>query len=269
MIPKQFSSPSRWAWALPVLATAAVVACSDSLSSSVTEQTWGFVTLDAKKTASGVYQTSPQALFFKGRLAALPNASLVLDSCVDTPFDGSGNNLTGVTYLDAGALVSTAVSGRQDTLQRIATTTSITYEKNGIPFRPGDTIVVTVPGATGGYPAAEIRAKTAEAFTINDIPTPSGTEAIQLRWTAGQDLASAMILELRYTSATNVPRELLCSYADDGVDSIPFRQHQTWSIGTSSARTVVATRLRTNFKVVGDGLLEVISTFAVPTPTVP
>jgi hypothetical protein len=252
-----------------VLATGVVVACSDSLSSTATEQTWGFVTLDAKKTAAGAYQMSPQAMFFKGRLAALPNAGLVLDSCIDGPYDASGNSLNGVTYLDAGTIVNTAVSGRQDTLQRVATTTSITYEKNGIPFRPGDSIVVTIPGATGGYPAAEIRAKTAEAFTINDIPTPTGSEAIQLRWTAGEDLASAMILELRYSGTNNLPRELLCSYADDGVDSIPFRQHQPWSAATSTARTVVATRLRTNFKVVGDGLLEVISTFAVPTPAVP
>jgi hypothetical protein len=179
-----------------------------------------------------------------------------------------------VTFLDAGTPVTTLIGTRLDTLPRVTGTTSTLYVKpNGetIPYTPGDSMVVTIPGAVGGYPAATIRAKTAEAFNADTIPVPAGSEAIQLRWDRGHDLGSAMIVELRYnpTGGSQPTRELLCSYTDDGVDSIPFRQHQPWSSGTASAREVVFTRLRTNFINVSNGLLEVISTFQRPTPTVP
>ena len=117
-----------------------------------------------------------------------------------------------------------------------------------------------------------IRAKTAEAFTFpTDIPIPAGTEAIQLQWTAPQDPRSAMVVSLRYASSQNpgiLSRNVLCTFMDDGVDSIPFRWHQNWSTSTG-VRAVVATRLRTNYVGVGEANLGVISTYQVPTPPNP
>jgi hypothetical protein len=63
-------------------------------------------------------------------------------------------------------------------------------------------------------------------------------------------------------------RNVLCTFVDDGVDSIPFRWHQNWST-SSGVRSVVATRLRTNYVAAGEGNLGVISTYQVPTPRDP
>ena len=183
------------------------------------------------------------------------------------------NNLVGVTYLDAGPSVDATLGGVLRTLERTTTTQGLAYRPVApLSYTPGDSIVVEVDGVPGGYPGGTIRAKTAEAFTFpTDITIPAGTEPIHLQWTAPQDSRSAMVVSLRYATVTNpaaLTRNVLCTFVDDGVDSIPFRRHQNWS-PSSGVRAVVATRLRTNYVGVGDANLGVISTYQVPTPPNP
>ena len=131
---------------------------------------------------------------------------------------------------------------------------------------------MNVTGVPGGFPGGTIRAKTAEAFTFpTEIPLPAGTEAIQLTWTPPEDQRSAMVVSLRYATINNpalATRNVLCTFVDDGVDSIPFRWHQNWSSSTG-VRSVVATRLRTSYVGTGDANLGVVSTYQVPTPPNP
>lgn len=265
-------SPSRWAWTAPIVAMAYVVACDEGFNVSGQAQTWGFVQVAAAKSQSGQHVISPEAFFFKGVLSGIPNAAIVLDSCSDAPFS-TGNTLSGVTYLDAGSPVTTSVGGRLDTLPRTVTGTGTTYKRAigaDIPFTPGDSIVVTVPGAVGGYPNSTIRGKTAEALTLQPIAMPSGNQAMQLRWNLpSNQLDVAMILSLRYAPANGngqLSRQVVCSFTDDGVDSIPFQQYQTWINNSGTLENIIATRLRTSFATVADGLLEVIATYQYPTP---
>ncbi len=275
MISIRRQRPSRWIWLAPVLAVALIASCESGLSPNA-NNTWGLVTVDASKNASGDFVTSPVGRFFVGQLSTVPNAKLVLDSCADALYSAPTNDFTGVTFLDAGLPVTTMIGTRLDTLQRdVNSQGQIIYERSAggeIPYTPGDSIVVSVPGAVGGFPATSIRAKTAEAFTMDPVSVPTGSETIQLHWTAAHDANSALILELRYDpSGGGVPtRELLCSYHDNGVDSIPSYQYQPWAASTASAREVVATRLRTNYLgAANNGLVGVISLFQVPTPPVP
>lgn len=267
---RQLRSPSRWTWVVPVVATAFFVACDNALEGINIDQTWGFVTVSAQlDSATGAHFADAEGIFFKGNLSSVPNADYtVADTCADVLLT-EGNNLVGVTYLDAGPSVATTLG----TLDRTTTAEGIAYlPASPLAFTPGDSIVVTVTGVSGGFPAGSIRAKTAEAFAFpEDIPVPAGTEAIQLTWTAPQELKSAMIVSLRYETNTNpgvLSRNVLCSFIDDGADSIPFRWHQNWST-SQGARAVVATRLRTNYVAAGDGNLGVISTYQVPTPPHP
>ena len=267
---RQLRSPSRWTWLLPVMATTLIVACDNALSGISAEGTWGFVTVGALKNDAGAHFANTEGIFFKGNLSAVPNADIQADTCADIPFV-EGNNLLGVTYLDAGPTVATTLGGVARTLDRETTQQGLAYHPAGgpIPFTPGDSIVVTTSGVSGGYPAGTIRAKTAEAFSFpTDIPIPAGTEAIHLNWTAPQDTRSTMVVSLRYATSQNpsqTTRAVHCTFIDDGVDSIPFRWHQNWST-SSGVRAVVATRLRTNYVSAGDGNLGVISTYQVPTP---
>ena len=133
--------------------------------------------------------------------------------------------------------------------------------------------MINVTGVPGGFPAGTIRGKTAEAFALTpaEIPVPAGTEFIQLRWDLPQGPRSALIVSLRYATINNpsvLTRHVLCTFIDDGQDSIPFRWHQNWS-SSPEGRKVVATRLRTTYVAAGEGNLGVISTYQVPTPPRP
>lgn len=269
---RPFRSPSRWTWVLPVLATAFVVACDNSLEGFDQQGTWGFITIGATKSAAGAHFASAEGLFFKGNLSAVPNADFTSDTCADVLLT-EGNNLSGVTYLDAGPSVSAAFGGVARTLDRTTTALGIAYRPPGpLSYTPGDSIVVDVSGVAGGFPAGTIRAKTAEAFGFPaDIPIPAGTEAVQLTWDIPQDQRSAMVVSLRYATSQNpsvATRNVLCTFVDDGRDSIPFRWHQNWS-ASSGVKAVVATRLRTHYVAAGEGNLGVISTYRVPTPPNP
>lgn len=270
---RQFRSPSRWTWLVLVMATAFIAACDNALEGINQQGIWGFVTVSAMKDAGGSHFADAEGLFFRGNLAAVPNADYTTaDTCADLPFS-EGNNLVGVTYLDAGQSVSATFGGVAGTLERTTTTQGLAYlPPDPISFTPGDSIVVGVQGVPGGFPAGSIRAKTAEAFTFpTDLDIPAGSDAIQLAWTPPQAPASAMVVSLRYATSTapnTLTRNVLCTFIDDGVDSIPFRWHQNWST-SSGLRAVVATRLRTHYVAAGDANLGVVSTYQVPTPPKP
>lgn len=258
---------------MPVAATALIAACDTALEGINTQGKWGFVTVGAQLDAVGAHFANAEGLFFAGNLSAVPNADFTTDTCADVLLS-EGNNLFGVTYLDAGETVATTIGGAPVELERVTTTQGLAYHPadGSPPYTPGDSIIVDVTGASGGFPAGSIRAKTAEAFAFpTDIPIPAGTEAIQLNWSQPQDPRSAMVVSLRYAttgSPTVLTRNVLCTFVDDGVDSIPFRWHSNWST-SEGARAVVATRLRTNYVAAGDGNLGVISTYQVPTPPRP
>lgn len=268
-IPRQ----ARFAGRGLVAVAAAVIfvsACDTTSSFRPNEQNWGFVYLSALRTAAGEYRISPSASFFRGAVTSVPDARLRTDSCFAAGeyVPPSTGGITGVTYLDAGAAITTNIGGTSTQVPRVSGST-IAY---GLPagttvaYRPGDSVVVTVPGVTGGYPGAEVRGRTSEPFTID--PLEASTSTIPLRWTAATDPNSALIVSLQYTpsAAGSRVQEIRCAFTDDGLDSIPLRQHQAWSASTNVSRTYTVTRLRTAIVQVSGGAMEVISTLQIPTP---
>lgn len=255
---------------LSVLAAVVFVSACDTTSSfTPSQQLWGFVYFNALRTTGGEDRIAPSAQFFRGTVTSIPDARLRTDSCFSVgAYVTPTGTVTGVTNLDAGATITTTIGGTATQVPRSGATTSYALGAgNSVPYRPGDSVVVTVPGAAGGFPAAEIRARTAEPFTISAIAPSSQT--IPLTWTAATDNNSALLVSLRYTPAGSgaVLQEIRCAFTDDGVDSIPVRQHQAWSASGNVNRQVVVTRLRTALIGLTGGNLEVISTYSVPTPT--
>ncbi|HEX7122570.1 MAG TPA: hypothetical protein VF178_09400, partial [Gemmatimonadaceae bacterium] len=174
-------TPNRWAWLLPVAATLLVAGCEDSLSIDVPDRLWGFVFLDALEPAPGEFQVQPEAIFFRGNLAGVPNSFVTSDSCnTGTYTPGSGGPLLNVTYLDAGPAVDLQLGASQQQLDRVIEESRTTYLYAGgvLSYNPGDSVVVTVPGSAGGFPGATIRSRTAEPFTMSPIDPPQGTETI-------------------------------------------------------------------------------------------
>ncbi|MFN8579816.1 MAG: hypothetical protein U0163_02385 [Gemmatimonadaceae bacterium] len=258
-----------------IVGTALVVACEGSFTTVGSNAQWGFITIAAAKNAAGDYRSVPLGQFFKGSLSSVPNAQIVFDSCVPgLAYSEASEIVSGVTFLDAGDNLTLQLGSKTETLPRLIGTTSTTYQKGltaPVSYTPGDSIVVTVPGATGGYPAAEIRGRTAEPFTNDQVAVPTGTETIKFHWTPATDLNSAMIISMRYRSAnaTSLSAQILCAFTDDGADSVPYRIHRFWSDASNTQREVVFTRLRTAIKSQGAGVLEIISRYQTPVPVLP
>ena len=270
-IPRQSRLASGSLAAL-VAAVVLVTACETTSSFSPSQQKWGFIYVSALKTTGGEYRVAPTGSFFRGSISSIPDARIRTDSCftVGDYVAPSNGVLTGVTYLDAGASLTAKLGTTTNTIPRVSASASTLYNLASgttLPYTPGDSIVMTVPGASGGYPGAEVRGRSAEPFTF-DAVVPS-TATIPLKWSAATDGNSAMIISLQYTPATSGAKtqEIRCAFTDDGVDSIPLRQHQAWSSATNASRSITFTRLRTSIVSVDDGALELISTFNVPTPT--
>lgn len=264
----------RWTSALVLAATIAVAACEGSLTVPGQNAIWGFVTIIAAKSNAGEYRAAPLGQFFKGTLSSVPNAQIVFDSCVPgLSYSEPSEVVGGVNFLDAGPLVELQIGTRKDTLPRVTSASNTLYQKgvtSPVSFTPGDSIVVTIPGAVGGYPASEIRGKTAEPFTNDPVTPPAGNETIQFRWSAASDFNSAMIISMRYARAQDngrLTQQVLCAFTDDGVDSVPFRNHRSWSDASNTNREIVFTRLRTSIKSQNEGVLEIISRFQTPVPT--
>jgi hypothetical protein len=240
--------------------TGAFLACESTLSIPSANRTWGFIQHSAVARTGGVYVTSPKGEFFRGSLTSIPDARVRPDSCIElfiTP-----TNPLAVTYIDAGASIVTQFGARADTIPRVTSASKLSYEVSSPrSYQPGESLI----------PAAEIRAKTAEAFTLDSLIIRPSPAAVQLRWTPATDQNSALLAEFRYSSSggTAFNQLIRCAFVDDGADSIPYRILQPWIGQSGASRTVTYTRLRTQINAIVDGYLEVISTFAVPTPTSP
>jgi hypothetical protein len=247
-----------------------VSACDTTSSFRPNEQNWGFIYLSALRTNAGEYRTAPNGSFFRGAVTSVPDARIRTDSCFNAgeyipPTQGG---ITGVTYLDAGASITTNIGGTATQIPRTSGST-VSYALAAgttVAYRPGDSVVVSVQGSAGGFPAGEVRGRSAEPFTID--PIAASTTSIPLRWTAATDPNSALIVSLQYTPSGTGGRaqEIRCAFTDDGVDSIPLRQHQAWSATSNVSRVATFTRLRTAIVQVNGGAMELISTLTVPTP---
>jgi hypothetical protein len=267
------SRPPRWlALSTFGAATLTAVSCDTSLSFRPNELLWGFVTVSALQDGTGALRTAPTGVFFRGEVTSIPNSGLRPDSCFPpNTYVPPVNNFGGVLYLDAGPSVSMKIGAQTNEIPRVSGSGITTYQLGTgttVAYGSGDSIIVQVPGATGGYPPATIRGKAAEALTLQPV-TPSTSAPIQLRWNTPSDTGSSLVVSLQYAPAGGsgqITREIRCAFKDDGVDSIVVAQHRFWSDTTNVLRQVVATRLRTRLVNVGDGGLQLISTFQYPTP---
>ncbi|MGH9202647.1 MAG: hypothetical protein ACRD2A_15590, partial [Vicinamibacterales bacterium] len=220
-----------------------VVACESTFDVSSYDQTWGFIQTGALAAAGGTYATSPTGQFFRGNLMSIPDARVKPDTCSE-PLQILQQGPLQVTFLDAGSAITTQFGTRVDTIPRVSASSRTTYESSTPKsFRPGDSLIVRIPGALGGFPTAEIRAKTAEAFTFDTLVIRPSPAPLQLRWTPATDNNSAMLAEFRYSSiGSTTPNFVIrCAFVDDGADSVAFPKIQTWVGQNANARTVTYT----------------------------
>jgi len=214
------------------------------------------------------YTMRPEAAFYDNTdLSYVPFAT---DTCLVTNYFPSTSIINGsLQFLNAGAFLQTTVSGRVDSLLPIPNVSLRVYQSpnaGGIPYTPGDTLSVVIPGGT--FPASAISVRTAEAFTHGAIGVPAENEALPLTWTPATVAGSQMTFSLRYAnsfSTTGLNEQIFCSFVDDGAATVPPTVLGGWVNALNAQRQTRATRVRSREVTVDARTkLSLLSTFSQP-----
>ena len=260
-------------------ATVGVGAC-DSLTGSSTGSPIGVGGLSARTKGAG-YTTAPQIAFYRVSGATFESAAGVRDTCYlaaysESSTTGGSPGTSTTTGLGAGAFITVAIGNRVDSLTRTGGALDPVYRSSlsgGIPYTPGDSMVITIPGDRTGFPTSSFRGRTAEPFTMGQLGVPQLGSPVNITWTPATDPNAAMFVTFRYvsglSSALPFNRQIACSFIDDGSAQVSAALSADWT--SSIKHDMVAQRIRTILAQVAVPLsyFNIVSTFDWPTPISP
>ena len=243
-------------------------ACLNTSEPGGPEQNYGFVFLETF-SQEGDFVTNPNAVFYRTRQLQLPSTNGTSDMCLVGLYsdDQTGGQLP--ASVSAGQSIQVALSGDTRSLAPVTTgegTRYIVTNGTSLAFNPGDTATVTIPGAEEGFPEWTMKAKTAEAFTPQAVPSPANPEAIPLRWSpAASTPGSKMLVSMRYPSDNgDAMLQVYCELNDDGAHDVDPSTSQGWRLADPSEKDVLWSRWRITGQGKPGAALLVISTFQVP-----
>ena len=234
----------------------------------------GFFTQSTHSDGGAGFVMAPEATFYGN--VSLTVATPPVDSCFIAPIAPAGTGTTVYVTLDAGPVIFTRIGARDDSLRPVVTGGQVSYRPGAgirIPFVPGDSIQITVPGAPVGFPTAMMKTRTSEVFTHDPIAVPATVAPINLTWTPAPQPGSSMIFSLRYANAQaagEVNEQIYCGFVDDGSATIPANLTVGWVTSLDGRRASRATRFRsTTMLLESNRRFTYISTFTLPVPPIP
>lgn len=244
-------------------------ACVETLEPS--KNRFGLVSYTAFTDEVRGYVMDPEASFYDRtdlRYTPPPADSCVLAAYVAAPIAGSS-----FPTLSAGEFLVSQVGTQRDTLRGAVEFGAFVYRpvrRTGIPFTPGDTVTVQIPGSLTGFPAATVALRTAEAFTADSVGIPeTSTEDLALTWTAAPAPGSLMTVSLRYGNTFSngqLNEQIFCGFTDDGSATIRAPLLSGWRNAAPGLREARIIRLRSKELEIDDRTtLTVISSFGLPT----
>lgn len=245
----------------------ASTACIDTLP--LPSGRFGTLTAGAFDNGGGTYVMRPEAAFYdQTDLSYIP---AVGDTCVVVNYNPVQTINSGLILLNAGEFLFTSIGGRVDTMTTPGGSSLRVYSAlppRGIPYIPGDTLSVTVPGAPGGFPASSISIRTAEAFTHGAIGVPAENIELPLTWTPAPVTGSQMTFSLRYANSVSggaLNEQVFCSFTDDGAASINANYLGGWRTALNNNRSTRALRVRSREVTVDARTrLSIISSYGQP-----
>ena len=211
---------------------------------------------------------SPEAQFYRTGLLGLPTSRVLSDQCQIAAYPTPSQGTQLPRFLDAGDSVAVSTTATTKFLFPTTSQNGESYvlgQTDEFPFRPGERVTVTVPGAPGGFTNGTIDVLTAQGFTLGEIPaTPAADESIDLTWTPAGDDSTKMLVSIQYgVGQLQANQQIFCSLIDDGAAEIPPILLTQYRTATAGSRAVEAARWRVSAKEVTGGVLLVISAFEV------
>lgn len=254
------------------LALVTLTACIDGIEPA--RERTGFISAVSYDAGGGNYGMRVTAAFYKqdGLITGL----LPADSCEGRPYNPNPGTVAFLTTLDAGELLRTLIGGRRDTLWKTSTSGILMYALqtvDAIPFTPGDTLELEIPGSTSGFPGTTLSVRTAEAFTYDPVGDPAEAQPLQLTWTPPPAPGALMVFSLRLnsTGVSVIPdAQIYCVFNDDGSGNVPAPLAAVWKAASVPSRQVAASRVRLDEHVFdGNTKVTLLSFFDRPLQPVP
>lgn len=251
----------------------ALGACNSDRFGPAKERT-GFISATAYDGGGGGYAMRFLGAFYKydGLVTGIPAA----ETCQGAPYRAENTTVATLPTVSAGQYLYTEVGGRRDTLFQSSGLGLLAYQLltvNAVPFTPGDTLTVEVPGETGGFPGTTLKVRTAEAFTLSPVGTGTDGQPLTVTWTPAPQPGSLMTISLRLNgsgTSTTPDAQIYCVFNDDGSGDISAALAGVWRAAEPESRSVKATRIRQT-EVVFDANTKVtlLSYFDQPLAPVP
>jgi hypothetical protein len=225
----------------------ALSACNDDRFGPAKERT-GFISATTYDGGGGNYALRFLGAFYKydGLSTGIPAA----ETCQGGPYTPQNTSVASLPTLSAGQYLFTDIGGREDTLFQTLGLGITAYQLltvNAVPFTPGDTLTIDVPGETGGFPGTVLKVKTAEAFTHDPIGTGTVGQPLGISWTPATSPGSLMTFSLRLntTGTADQPNaQIYCVFNDDGSGEIGAALAEVWRAALPESRSVQASRIR-------------------------
>jgi hypothetical protein len=244
------------------------IGCRDIIDAE--NSNYAIINIETLQTGS-TFAARPTGLFFNGGGIFLSSSFVARDSCIVQKYPPDITN-PALDYLDVtpGVVVKFQRPGTEGTLTRRTQSGVQSYvlpDGTSIPFVPGDTATVEIPGVDGEFEPITAKARTAEAFTADPLVVPSSNQVdMPVTWRPGATAipGSAMFYSLRFATppTLTINREVACFFVDDGSASVPFEA--LFDFRDATVRSAAATRVRITANRVGNIVTHITSTFSTP-----
>jgi hypothetical protein len=243
-----FSMPRVRAAAGAFAAVVGGAACTSLTESNLTPNRYGSISVQARNNGAQNATANGTAIFFEAFSAVVPNSSVSrTDDCVITVVDTTTVVSRGT--LRAGGSVNLSIGSAPVSLAfEDANTRYLNARTTPFTYRPGDSLTVSVPGETNGYPSGTLRAKLAEPIIPGPVVVPSGTAPMSFTWNATNDSTAAVILALRYANPATVTyanEQVYCQLRDDGAHQLASSALTNFLRAPLETRSLLLIRWRT------------------------
>lgn len=239
---------------MPTIRYAAVLAAVMALGAcgadtlGVAKERTGFISATTYDGGGGDYALRFLGAFYRfdGLSTGIPAA----ETCGAAPYNPQNATVATLPTVSAGPYLTTQIGGRSDTLFQSSTLGLTAYQLlsvNAIPFVPGDTLTLQIPGETGGFPSATLKVRTAEDFTFDPIGRGTDGQPLTITWTPPREAGSLMTFSLRFNNtgtSTQADTQIYCVFNDDGRGELSTALATLWRASAIESRSVQATRIR-------------------------
>lgn len=265
--------PTRLA-IVPIACAATLVLTSCIPGVETARERRAFISAVALEAGLDVYATQPIGAFY--RVDGLSAGIGQVETCRFAAYSPIPPNVATLPTLPAGERLYTDIGGRRDTLFRTSSLGVETYQlRSGgaIPYTPGDTLFLEVPGDDAGFPAANILVRTAEPFVFDEPGEGTEGQPLTVTWTASPLAGSLMTVSLRFNSiggSDDPNAQIYCTFTDDGSGEVPANLTSSWIASAPASRSHFATRIRyTELVIDSRTSVTLLSYFERPTPPLP